>query len=193
MKNILIFLLIPYMTYSQTLTEKESCDIYNSCLIDFTKDSTGKFLIRESTVHYNYDWKGSELSKMKFSRFNEQPPVDSNFIDLFQKFKQLDTSIIDLNYLTKCRNTNSINIFKNKQYQSFFKVSRNGFNKFHKCFKDYNCFYEFSKIAISDNHKFAILYMSRNCDSKASSGHLLLCFKEKDVWVVKHSILLWIS
>ena len=193
MKNILIFLLIPFMTYSQTLTEKESCEIYNSCLIDFTKDSTGNFLIRESTVNFKYDWKSLELNKMTFSPFNEQPPVDLSFIDLFQKFKQLDTSTVDLNFLTQCSNKYSINIFKDKQYQSFFKRRGDGYKKFHKYFKDYYCFYEFSKIAISENHKYAILYMSRNCDGKSGTGHLLLCFKEQNVWVVIHSIRLWIS
>ncbi len=181
------------MTYSQALTEKESCEIYNSCLQDFTKDSTGKFLIRESTVYFKYDWESLELNRMTFSLFNEQPPVDSSFIDLFHKFKQIDTNTIDLNFLTKCSNKDSINIFKDELYQSFFKRRGNGYKKFHKYFKDYYCFYEFSKIAISENHKYAILYMSRNCGGNSGSGHLLLCFKEKNVWVVKHSVSLWIS
>lgn len=179
------------MTYSQTLSEKESCEIYNSCLIDYTKDSTVKFLVRESTVYYNC--KSLELNKMKFSQFNEQPPVDSSFIELFQKFKQSDTNTINLNFLTKDSNNNRITIFSNKLYQRFFNGWGDGYNKFHRYFKDYYCFYKFSKITISENHKYAILYMSSNCDGKSGSGHLLLCCKEKNVWIVKHSIMLWIS
>jgi len=193
MKNILLFLLIPCMTYSQTLSEKESCEIYNSCLIGFTKDSTGKFLVRESTVYYNCDWESLELNKLKLSPFNEQLPIDSSFIDLFKMFKQSDTSSIDLNFLTKCCNNDSISIFQDKQYQSCFKERGNGFNNFHKYFKDYYCFYEFSKIAITEDHKYAILYMNHNCDDLSASGYLLLCQKESNGWIVKHSIMLWIS
>jgi hypothetical protein len=193
MKNILIFLLIPYMTYSQTLSEKESCEIYNSCLVDYTKDSTSKFLVCESTVYYKYDWKNIELNKMIFSPFNEKPPVDSNFIDLFQKFKLSDTSTINLNFLTKCSNKDRLAIFMNKQYQSIFNGIGSGYDKFHRYFKDYYCFYNFSNITISKNHKYAILYMSHKCDEKGGAGYLLLCFKVKDVWIVKHSIMLWIS
>ena len=179
------------MSYSQPLSEKESCEIYNSCLLYFIKDSTAKFLVRESTVYYNC--KSLELNKMKFSPFNEQPPIDSSFIDLFQKFKQSDTITIDLNFLTKCSNKDRITIFMNKQYQSFFEGRGNGYNKFHKYFKDYYCFYEFSKIFISENHKYAILYTSSNCDGRSGSGDLLFCYKEKNGWIVKHSIMLWIS
>jgi hypothetical protein len=184
---------MPFMTYSQIPSEKESCEIYNSCLIDYTKNSTVKFLVRESTVFYNKDWKNFDLNKMKFSQFNEQPPIDSSFIELFQKFIQSDTSTIDLNFLTKDSSNNRITIFSDKLYQSFFNGWGDGYNKFHKYFKEYYCFYEFSKVTISENHKYAVLYMSRNCDGKSGSGYLLLCYKENNVWMVKHSIMLWVS
>lgn len=111
----------------------------------FHKGFNRKILIRESTVYFKYDWESLELNRMTFSLFNEQPPVDSSFIDLFHKFKQIDTNTIDLNFLTKCSNKDSINIFKDELYQSFFKRRGNGYKNFTNILKIIIAFTNFQK------------------------------------------------
>ena len=169
---------------------QESSEIYYACLLDYTRDSKMKYLVRESTVNYNHYWKGIELNKLKFSQFHEKPPADTAFIDLFQKFQNLDNSSIDLSFPATC---NGITLLNDKQYRKYRRRTNSFYLKPDKKYKDYYGFYEFSKIVISEDFSYAMLYMSHNCDRKGGAGYLLMCSKDKNVWKVKHSILLWIS
>jgi hypothetical protein len=194
MKNLFLFLFFPLISFSQNTQEKEEYEIYKSCLINYTQDTSSIFLICGTSEYYNWEFSYDNINnKNRFSPFNLPPPVDTNFIDALKNYQQIGKERITLNFLTKYETNNKIKIVTEKERHNL--ISRGSYSWFRLPFKHRSFYdvYGFSKIVYSKNHNFAVVYMSSQSDGRAGIGSLILCLKEKNIWTVKHVFKLWIS
>lgn len=108
MKNLFLFLFFPLISFSQNTQEKEEYEIYKSCLINWTQDTSSIFLICGISEYYKWEFSYDNINnKNRFSPFNLPPPVDTNFIDALKNYQQIGKERITLNFLTKYETNNN--------------------------------------------------------------------------------------
>jgi hypothetical protein len=193
MKNAFYLLLLPFLSFSQNIQEKEYYDIYRACILAYTLDTNATFFINETSEYYSFGGNPDSFNKRHFSQFHEPPPIDSGFIDAIIKYQQMADESISLNFLTKLDTFEMLKIVSEKEkYNLVYRPDYKWFKLSSKRRK-INTVYGFSKIAFSNNPEYAVVYMSSVSGMKSGSGVLFLCLKEEDEWTVKHIMRLWIS
>jgi len=71
MKKLLLFLIFPYVSYSQNIDKEEAYRIYKCCLSYYQNDTSKNTFIKESTVYYKISDTPNKLN-LRFYKTNWQ-------------------------------------------------------------------------------------------------------------------------
>ena len=193
MKKLLLFLIFPYVSYSQNIDKEEAYRIYKCCLSYYQNDTSKNTFIKESTVYYKISDSPNKLNKIVFGVYKPDYLIDSVYNILFENYLHSDTNSINLSFLSD--KDQKLKIFNKKDE---YKISKGKkywqskmWEKYKKVYDKNGELIELSKIFTSVDHKYAIVYMGVK-SKELGIGFLFLCINENKKWSVKYNPILWI-
>jgi len=90
--------------------------------------------------------------------------------------------------------TISYHLFSEEERTRIFKKGVGaGWEAFYNKYPRSSGCWDFSPVGYSTNGTEALVYLGHHCGGLCGTGHLVLLAKEKDHWVVRNRVMLWIS